>query len=187
MVRSIVTRYLVKIVPAFLLSLLAWRVLHLSVVYHSIVAFALDIAHGLLDPTGAVRGVSVAGGEFVVDLASGAGTTHLKIVADDLTGNAIVLLAFFLASPIRSHVKSFALHLCAALAALVGLHVFAAASNQYALATSGHFLGPVGAGGCGARPLLYYGHFHELIGMYLFPLLLWVPYMARRLMESRRM
>jgi hypothetical protein len=188
MVRKVVIPYLAKIVPAFLVCLLAWRALGLSAIHNTLVALAFDVIHRLLDPTGTVRSVAAAGKEFVLGLSIGGKTSHLKIVADDLTGNTIVLLAFFLASPIRSSVKSFAAHLAGALGVLFCIHVVAvAASTQHALFSSPDVLGPGATVQIGTRLLLQFGHFYELIGMYLFPLVLWVPYIASRLMRSRRM
>lgn len=186
MARKVVTQYLVKIVPSYLVSLLVWRALGLAVLYHSLVASALDVLHPILDPTGSVRGVFVEDKEFVFRLWAGGKGVQFRVMGDDLTSNMILLVSLFLASPIKSNVKPYVIHFASALAILFAMHVLAvAAAAQYALAMTPEILGQGGSGHLMTLLLAHFAHFYELIGMYFFVLVLWTPYVASYLIGTR--
>jgi hypothetical protein len=187
MARKVVLLYLVKIVPSFVVVLVAWRALGVSALYHRLVAAAFDLLHPVFDPTGFVRGASVEGKHFLIDLTISGKGERLQIMGDDLTSNAVLLVALFLASPIKSNVKPFMVHLACAMVVLFVLHVGAvAATVQYAVATTPALSGPGGELGFASRWFAHYLHFYELIGTYLFVLVLWIPYVAGYLIGVRR-
>jgi hypothetical protein len=107
-------------------------------------------------------------------------------MGDDLTSNTILLISLFLASPIKSNAKPYVIHFASALAILFAMHVLAvAAAAQYALATTPEMLGQGGSGHPITLLLAHFAHFYELIGMYLFVVVLWVPYVASYLIGTR--
>ncbi len=187
MAPKILKQYLIRIVPFFVLTFLAWRLLGLSKFYHILVALPLDLLNPRFDPTGFVQGAFVEGEEFVFRILCGGKHMELRIIADDLTSNTVLLVALFLSSPIRSVQKLYLTHFAAALVILYSIHVFSVAAGiQFAFMTNPEILANDAMDQPTTRLFAHYARFYEFMGMYLFVLVLWSPYVVRYLAHVRR-
>jgi hypothetical protein len=175
--------FLIKIVPLFLVTLLVWQRFGISQHYHSVVAAFFDLVHPVLDPTGLISGVTAKGSSFLVGILSQGRSATLEITAEDITSNTAMLLALFLASPVRPHVKAFLLYLFASLLALLVIHVLTVATTiQYAF-----MIGKVHEFSASATKFYRsYTFFYERFGMFLFVLALWFPYITFTVARANR-
>ena len=179
MTRKILKNYLLRIVPFFLLTLLAWHYLGFSKVYHTLIALSLDILYPSLDPTGFVQSVAIRGKEFVIHLLFHSKSMDLKIMADDLTVNTVPLIALFLSSPIKYAKIIYMINFAIALVVLFFIHVFTlSATVPFAFADNAEMYADSSLRQSMTWFLIHYTRFYELIGKYLIVLILWFPYIV---------
>ena len=173
--RRAIRGLLLKIFPAFALSLLLWQALGVGDAYHRILAATLDAVWPVFDGTGLIAGVVADGDTMIVRLQSGMTRQTLEVTAHDVTSNWALFLALFAASPMRRRWRQFGLALGAGILLLFIVHVFTFVSvTLEALASHPLFAQDVPPLAKGfARP---YNLFYVEFWMYLVVLLLWIPY-----------
>lgn len=177
MVRRPVLVFFAKAVPLIFLFLVLWQGLGFSRPYHELLAGILDAVYPRIDPTGAVTGVGVRNNEFHFSLLLGEDRVGLSINASDVTSNMTMLLALYLASPIRRRLKRFLMFFGGSLALLFVLHAVTVVSvSQYALMTHPGVMASAPFSATQMRLVPRYNVFYEELGMYLSVLLLWFPY-----------
>jgi len=186
MARKPVTAFLIKVVPLFFLFLYLWEARGLSALYHRLLAQVLDAICPTLDPTGTVARVVADGHDLLFRLVLGADRVTLRVNATDITSNTAMLIALYLASPIRRW-KRFAVWMFCALVALFAVHVVTAVTvSQEALMSNPRVM----AGSPFTRAQVVavprYNVFYEEMGMYLIVLLMWFPYLVTKIVEARR-
>jgi hypothetical protein len=185
--RRAVILFLAKSSVLYLVFFLLWQVAGLSQVYHGAVAAFLSIVYPHIDPTGAVSGVIASKHDMVFRLVVGDTRFGLAINGVDITSNTAMLLALYFASPIRGHGRVFAVLLSASMVFLFLVHAITlVTASQEALMTHPGIMAtaPFSAGERWWVPR--YNAFYEEMGMYLYVLLLWLPYIAWRFLEARR-
>lgn len=170
---------LLKLIPLYILFMLAWQVTPLSRYYGHVVSALTAIAYSICAGEGPVKGVVTRGDYFFVKLLIQGRRLGLDIVAGDITSNVAMLLALYGASPMMKTARRFALCLPVSLVIMIALHVATlAATIQYALMTQPEIMRLFPPGKLAVRLVPLYKGFYEVIGMYLFVLLLWIPYIA---------
>lgn len=186
MVQRPVLVFLAKVVPLVVLLLVLWQGLGLSHPYHKLLAGILDNVYSHFDPTGAVSGVGVRSDQFYFTLAVGGERVGLSVNAADITSNMTMLLALYLASPIRRRTKQFLVFFACSLALMFFLHAFTVFTvSQAALMTHPGVMASAPFGPAHMKLVLHYRVFFEEMGMYLFVLVLWLPYIAWCIFRSR--
>lgn len=172
-----VLAFLIKIVPVFFGLLWLWHSLGVSVLYHRLLAGFLDTVYPALDATDIVHGVSVQGHELLLKLRVGNANTGLAINGEDVTSNFAMLAALYLSSPILPRWRLFLICFAAAFCTLFLLHAVTVWSlGQYAFAGHPQIAPLVGLSAKQASLLAAYNSFFESMGMYLYALILWLPY-----------
>jgi hypothetical protein len=177
-----IVAFLIKIGPVFLALLWLWHSVGAARVYHEVLAAFLTLVYPGLDPAGVVQGVGVKEHELMLRLLVGKTKSALAINANDITSDMALLAALYLSSPIRRHWRRFAAYFPAALVVLFLLHALTIVSfSQEA------FIGNPAIARLGgytqrhADFLVHYNVFFEQMGMYMFPLVLWFPYILSTL------
>lgn len=186
MARKPVIAFLIKVVPLFFLFLYLWEARGLSALYHRFLARVLDAVCPALDPTGTVARVAAEGHDLIFGLVLGADRVTLRVNATDITSNMAMLVALYLASPIRRW-KRFAMWMICALVALFAVHVVTAVTvSQEALMLHPRVM--AGSPFTHAQLVVVprYNVFYEEMGMYLIVLVMWFPYLITRIVEARR-
>lgn len=187
MERKAVLHLLIKLFPLYIAILLLWQFAGISRWYHELVAGALEWGYALLNGGGPVKGVDVKDGEFLVKLLVAGKKLPLFITAEDITSNMAMLLTLYAASPIRPHGRSFVRFLLWSLGILFVIHVCTAAAQiQYAMMTNQVIMRFCPASALSLKMIPIYINFYTLIGMYLFILGLWLPYITMVVLRNRR-
>jgi hypothetical protein len=162
-----IIRFFVKAVLLLPATLLLWGSTPVARHYH--IALANCARHTYAGPhsDGVIRDVRVIDGDFVVRVIANGARKTLVVTAADVTDNACVLIALYLASPFFS-LASLMAYLVAAIVALFGVHVaslyiivrVAIAWRENSTTSSAGLV--------------------ESIGPWLYPLalLLWAPYLV---------
>ena len=179
MVQRPVLVFLAKIVPLTLVSLVMWQGLGFSRPYHILLAELLGEIYPHLDPSGVVADVEVRDNQFYFTVILGAERLGLFVNAADITSNMTVLLALYLASPVRRKVRQFITFLACSLVVLFVVHgVTLITVSQEALMGRPGAVATAPFSTAQARLLTHYNVFMEEMGMYACVLLLWLPYIA---------
>lgn len=187
MERKTVISLLIKLFPLYVAILLLWQYAGVSRWYHECIAAVLGWGYALFDAAGPIKGIAVRDGEFLVKLLVAQKKLPLFITAEDITSNTAMLLALYWASPVRRRWKSFARHLGSALGILFVIHLFTVAAQiQYALMSNEMIMRLFPAGALALTAIPIYMNFYTLIGMYLFILGLWIPYIMAVVINQRR-
>ncbi|GEM_PF-5355454 len=185
--RKALIKLLVKIFPLFICILIVWQYLGISRLYHEALAPVLAILFALFDPLGPVKDVTAGGGEFAVRLVIHGRDMPLFLTAEDITSNTAMLLTLYLASPFKSQVRKFIIHLFLAVFVLYWIHIFTIASTiKFAMMSNPQIISLYPAGRIEARLVPFFINFYENLGMYLFALVLWLPYITTRLLFRRK-
>lgn len=168
--------FLIRIVPVYAGLLWLWHGAGLANAYHRALAGFLDFAYPPLDPAGVVHGVVVDGHDLMLRLLVGTHKTGLAINAEDITSDFAMLAALYLSSPVLPNWRRFAAFFAGAVAVIFLLHAFTVfAVSQSAFAGHPDLAPLVPRHGRGF--LAGYNVFFEAMGMYLYALVLWLPYM----------
>jgi hypothetical protein len=179
MVQRPVIVFLAKVVPLIVILLVLWQGLGFSRSYHELLAGIVSVVYPHVDPTGAVTGVGVRDGQFYFRLAVGAERFGLSVNAADITSNMTMLLALYLASPIRRRVKPFLVFFaCSVVLLFISHAVTVVTVSQEALTTHPDVMASAPFSATQMKLLRRYNIFFEEMGMYLSVLLLWLPYIA---------
>lgn len=179
--------FLIKIGPMFFGLLWLWHSAGLSSLYHRVLAGFLDVFYPPLDNVGIVSGVSVKGHELMIWLQAGTKSTGLAINGEDITSNFAMLVALYLASPIIRYWKLFLAMLGGAVLVMFLLHALTVGSFiQQAFAGHPEIARMAGFGKWHNHFHLYYGIFFEAMGMYLYVLALWFPYILYVIRDLRQ-
>jgi hypothetical protein len=182
-----VLAFLIKVVPAFFVLLWLWQAVGVSHWYHEALAVFLNWIYPMVDPTGVVRGVGVEGHDVNLRLLVGDAKTALAINASDVTSNFAMLVALYVSSPIRRRWRRFLTCLGAALVVLFALHAFTLVSvSQEAFSLDPGIRRLAGYSARVSHDAGLYNAFYEQIGMYLYVLLLWFPYILTTLRDTRK-
>ncbi len=185
-VKAVIT-FLIKVFPFFFLILLGWQQLGLAEVYHAVVAAVMTLVYPLFDSTGLVNNIGSAGESFVIELMGrGVQLGSINIVGGDITSNTAMLLSLYLASPILLHPRKYLIFAGSSLAALFVIHCFTLGMTiYYAFATNSQITHRFPLGKLAVKFADAYVYFYELMGMYLFILALWLPYIFYCIIEMR--
>jgi hypothetical protein len=187
MERKTVIRLLIKLFPLYVAILLLWQYAGVSRWYHELIAAVLSQGYALFDSSGPVKGVDVKGAEFMAKLLVAQKKLPLFITAEDITSNTAMLFALYGASPMRGHGRAFASYLFSALGILFLIHLITVAAQiQYALMSNETIMQLFPAGALSLKVIPVYMNFYILIGMYLFILCLWLPYIMTVVMHHRK-
>jgi len=179
MVQRPVLVFLAKAVPLIVLFLLLWEGLGFSRPYHVLLAGVVGMVYPHLDPTGAVTGVGVRDNQFNFQLAVGGDRIGLSVNAADITSNITMLLALYLASPVRRRTKQFLVFFACSLVLLFIMHAVTVVTvSQEALMTHQGVMARTPFSATQLKLVPRYNVFMEEMGMYLSVLLLWLPYVA---------
>jgi hypothetical protein len=171
--------FLAKVVPLIVLLLVLWEELGFSRPYHNLLAGVLGVVYPRVDPTGAVTRVGVRDNQFYFTLIVGEERVGLSVNASDITSNTSMLLALYLASPIRRRTKQFLGFLACALVLLFVWHAVTVVTvSQEALMTHPGVMASAPFSSTQVILVPRYNVFAEEMGMYLSVLLLWFPYIA---------
>jgi hypothetical protein len=171
--------FLAKVVPLIILLLVLWQGLGLSRPYHTLLAGLLGGVYPHFDPTGTVVDVGVRDNEFYLKLVVGKERVGLSVNAADITSNMTMLLALYLASPIRRRAKQFLVFFACSLALLFISHAVTVITvSQEALMTHPGVMASAPFSATTVNMVVRYNVFMEEMGMYLGVLLLWLPYIA---------
>jgi len=161
-----------------------WQAAGVSYWYHEALAAFLNWIYPAFDPTGVVRGVGVDGHEVTLRLLVGDAKTALSINASDVTSNFAMLVALYVSSPIGRRWRRFLASLGVALATLFVLHAFTVVTvSQEAFSLNPGIRHLAGFSARISRAAGLYNAFYEQIGMYLYVLLLWFPYVLTTLRD----
>lgn len=186
MARKPVIVFLVKVVPLIVLLLVLWQGMGFSRPYHNLLAGILDKIYAHFDVTGAVTGLSVRDNQFYFTLTVGGERVGLSVNAADITSNMTMLLALYLASPIRRRRRPFlALFACSLVLLFISHAVTVVTVSQEALTTHPGVMASAPISATRMKLLVSYNVFFEEMGMYLSVLLLWLPYMAWCILRGR--
>jgi hypothetical protein len=180
-------KLLAKAIPFYILILVAWQLLKVSHIYHHLIAWGLDWLYPALDPLGPVKGVGAGGGDLLVKLLISGKKLVLVIKAEDITSNTAMLLALYLASPIRPRLKRFFAFFIPSLFVLYLVHLgTAAASIKYAFLSNPTVTSLYPPSTFVARFIPLYKVFYTNVLMYLSILALWLPYIGFLMAEAAR-
>lgn len=172
-----VLAFLIKVGPAFFAMLWLWQAAGASYWYHEALAALLNRIYPAFDPTGVVRGAGVDGHDVNLRLLVGEAKTGLAINASDVTSNLAMLVALYVSSPIGRRWRRFLVFFGVALAALFVLHACTVVTvSQEAFSLNPDIRRLAGFSERAAHAAGLYNVFYEQIGMYLYALLLWFPY-----------
>lgn len=178
MAKRPVLAFLLKVLPAFFGLLWLWHAAGLSSAYHHVLAAFLDTVYPAVDPSGVVQGVVARGHALLLKLLIGESRAGLEVNGDDITSNTAMLAALYLSSPILPRWRLFLGFLGGSLAALFLIHAVTVMTfSQHAFIGEPRIAPLVGAGERWTRFLGGYNSFFESMGMYLFVLVLWLPYL----------
>ena len=183
-----VIAFLIKVFLLFFLILLVWQRFGLADVYHALVALVMTLVYPLFDTTGLVSNIGSADGSFVIELVErGVKRDTCTIVGGDITSNTAMLLSLYLASPIRLHPRKYLAFAGYALATLFVIHCFSLGMTiYYAFTTNPEITRRFPLGNFAGKFADAYVYFYEILGMYLFVLALWLPYIFYCIIEIRR-
>lgn len=172
-----VTKLLAKAIVFLVIALVSWERTPLSRIYHAGVAACAQALYGSGDQARLIDGIRASDDEFMARVLVSDKRETLHIAAGDMTGNLCVLLALYLASPIRPLVRTYFLSLNAALVALFGVHVIA----LYVLIRTA-VAGRTAAENVGPANLV------ADMGPWMYPLavLLWAPYLLTYYQATKR-
>lgn len=180
---STVKLTLLKIFPVFLGTIAMWHLAGLATFYHACLAASLDAFFPLVDQSDLVTGVTTHEGEFVFRVLFQGKETGLNMTCGDITSNSVLLIALFLASPIKPIARIWLASFLGSILILFAIHagtavatvVFAFSTNPD---TASAFVGS-------ATASRIYTRFYVEYGMYAFVLVLWVPYFVIYLSRQR--
>jgi hypothetical protein len=154
--------------------------------YHRALAAVLDRIYPSLDPIGVVQGVGVNDHDFMVRLLAGKTRSALAINAEDITSGMAMLVALYLSSPIVRYWRRILVFFPVAVFALFVLHALTVVTfsqeafvGNPAIARLAHYSQRQ------ANLLVWYNVFYEQLGMYLYVLALWLPYILITLNNPR--
>jgi hypothetical protein len=185
MARKSIIAFLIKIGPVFFGLLWLWHGVGISHVYHEALAGLLGWVYPPLDPSGVVRGAAVEGHEILLRLLVGETKTTLAINAEDITSNFAMLAALYLSAPPRW--RRLALFFPTAVVILFLLHAVTVMTlSQEAFIGNPEILRLGGYTQAQANFFVGYNTFFEQMGMYLYPLVLWFPYVLLSVLETGR-
>jgi hypothetical protein len=178
--------FLAKVVPLIVLLLVLWQGLGLSRPYHRLLAGVVGKVYPHIDPTGTVKDVGVRGDQFYFRLAVGGERIGLSVNAADITSNMTMLLALFLASPIRRRIRQFLVFFACALVLTFVCHAVTLVTvSQEALMTHPGVMASAPFSTAQMKLIPRYNVFAEELGMYLGVLVLWLPYIAWCILRVR--
>lgn len=181
-----VALFLAKLFPAFFLILYFWQGLSLSTYYHRLIGGFLEWIY-TSDPHGMIKGISLQGEEFVVRIAAFGRKMSLEIVAADVTTNEAMILTLYLVSPVIGRWRRYLFFFSASLLLMFSVHSLTVASIiRHALARNPTTSLLVDPRSFWSLAAFHYDNFYELMGMYLFVLGLWFPYIMTVIAELRR-
>jgi hypothetical protein len=182
-----ILQFLIKIGPVFFGLLWLWHSAGLSRLYHGILAGFLDVFLPPFDSVGIVDGVSAKGHDLLIWLKAGTSSTKLVINGEDITSNFAMLTALYLSSPIVRYWKLFLACFAGAVVLMFLLHALTVGSFvQQAFAGDPEIARMARYGRWHNHFQLYYGIFFEAMGMYLYALVLWIPYILHVIHDLRR-
>ena len=172
-----VTKLLAKATVCLVIALIGWERTPLSRIYHAGVATFARALYGSGDQAGFIDGIRASDDEFMVRVLVGDKRETLYIAAGDMTGNLCVLLALYLASPIRPLARIYLSSFSAAVVALFGVHVIA----LYVLSRTA-VAGRTAVENVGLASLV------SDMGAWMYPLavLLWAPYLLTYYRTTKR-
>jgi hypothetical protein len=119
--RIVIKRITIAFV-ALVISQIAWAHAPASAWYHQLIAECAQRAYGHALSGGSNPDVRVTGQEFAIRVGS-APNDILYVAGSDVTGNLCVLVALFIASPVRLRYRSYLRSIVVAFAILFLVHV----------------------------------------------------------------
>lgn len=185
MARKPVIAFLIKVFPVFLGLLLVWHVLGAAHAYHRFLGAVLNVSYPLVDAADIVSGVRADGSDIKLQLQMGRKKAGLTINGEDITSNAAMLLALFLASSSRRRFASWWRHFALAAGILVIVHAVTVVTVSQEAFMTHPGISQIHAYSNAARSAVsYYNVFYEQMGMYLLVLVLWFPYFLTGLLRQ---
>ena len=177
--------FLIKVIVLMAALMIGWH-FGLGRAYHTMLAGFIDVTYPPIDPTGVVNGALVREGDFLLRLGMGQNFFTLNININDIAGsNTLVLIALFLATPVRGHWNELSAHLSLSLLALFLIHTATVITvSQEAFMSHPQIMESNPFSSWQVKLVPRYNVFYEELGMYLFALLLWFPYVMRRVRED---
>ena len=176
--------FLIKIVPIFVIVLVAWQKYGLSHYYQSLVASVLNFFLPLFSPL--IDGVMYDDNKFLLALIYQGKKGTVDFPARTTMLNFTMLLALYLASPIRPIVRTYFTFFLGSLAVMFVIHLFTLSAFFRMFIYDNPNLGTIQI----TRQTTFaehYARFYELNGMYIFVLLLWGVYAAVYAASQRRL
>jgi len=183
--------FLIKIVPVFVVSMVAWQKLGISKIYHAVLASVLNL-FPVFDRSGLDARVMSEPGKFGMNFSYSGTITDIPLdaFALQITGNAPLLIALYLSSPIMPLRRTYVVYFVIAFLGLFLTHV----CTTTLLIQLGVMTTPGWADiasfydyGTGYMTFLkYYKSFYEIFGLYLFVLVLWLPYIGTYVVRTSR-
>lgn len=171
--------FLIKILPVFVLTILVWQHLGISNYYHRAVATMLDVTLPPVEPSKLIDAVYYHRQNFVLRVALGGNKGNVDFTARNTTLNYAMLLALYLASPILPFWQMYLAFFFTSLLLLFLVHIgTVAAMFQLFLSTNPSIVGAYHYPPWYVDWVKTYTGFYELNGMYIFVLLMWVPYIV---------
>jgi len=191
MAQRAIKLFLIKIVPVFVVSMVAWQKLGISNIYHSLMASVLNL-FAVFDRPGLDGGLITEPGKFGMRCFYSGTMTDipLETFALQITGNAPLLIALYLSSPVMAVKRTYLVYFLIALLGLFLTH----AVTSILLIQLGVMTTPGWSDiarfydyGSGYITFLkYYKSFYEVFGLYVFVLVLWLPYVGTYVVRTNR-
>ena len=185
MVDRRILAFLIKVGPVFLALLWLWHSAGLSAVYHRMLAGFLNVWYPHVDPMGVVAGAVAEEQEVMLRLLVAGRKTGLAINGEDITSNFAMLAALYLSSPIRRHWRLFLVHFASSAVVIFVLHALTVFTFSQQAFMSHPEIAKLGYTRTRMNFTLHYNVFYEAMGMYLFVLVLWFPYILHVIRDPR--